>query len=43
MTKSFTPDNQREMAEAIPAGPAPTMRTVVLEGKDMILERWLKG
>jgi len=38
MTRSLTPDNQRERAHAVPAGPAPTIRTVVLDGKVMVLE-----
>ena len=32
MTMSLTPDDQRERADAMPAGPAPTTRTVVLDG-----------
>jgi hypothetical protein len=44
MTMSLTPDDQRERAHAMPAGPAPTTRTVVLDGKDWdIVGRVLTG
>ena len=34
MTMSLTPDDQRERADATPAGPAPITRTDVLDGRD---------
>jgi len=41
---SLTPDDQRERAAAMPAGPAPTTRAVVLDGKDWdIVEGVLTG
>ena len=36
MTMSLTPDVQRERADDTPTGPAPTIRTVVLDGKDIV-------
>jgi len=36
MVISLTPEYQRERAHAMPVGPAPTMRTRVLDGKDIV-------
>jgi hypothetical protein len=36
MVTSLTPEYQRERAHAMPAGPAPTIRIRVLDGKDIL-------
>lgn len=43
MVTSLTPEDQRERAHAIPAGPAPTTRTFVLDGRDIVSSCWLIG